>query len=475
MRTNKNKAVQFIAWSLFLLLGFACDDDYRMHNMVDDQIYVLKTGFVSEEMFLGNDNYTYDFFVVKSGMGQQDANVELQIDEDLLTGYNLSQGTGYQVLPRDYYTIALKSLTFQPGEYRKSFQVVFRLKDILELQNTTTEHYVLPCRLNVLNPSIAIADPARMSSIIAPVIQKPYIEFDKNYLELLPADLSSGAVTMDKRSAEEIQYFTEISTNYPNPSDLSFTLEVDPDLVEEYNLKHATSYRLLPEAAYRFDQAQWKILANLTYQPLEFIILKEGLYQNNLPLYGEYLLPLRISSVSRYEANPEQSVLLIPVSFDPDVIDRAEWEITDWNSCISEEPQYEYLERTPEKMLDGNTTTFWGSKWDAPKPLPYYFVFDMKKEYKLYRMGITKPTNDAWRGNIRNGYFEISTDHVTWTKLSDWSIDSNTPREHTFAADGSSARYIRLVISDVFIYFNPAAGSEGGANCDIAEFNVWGE
>jgi hypothetical protein len=120
-------------------------------------------------------------------------------------------------------------------------------------------------------------------------------------------------------------------------------------------------------------------------------------------------------------------------------------------------------------MLDGNTTTFWGSKWDDPKPLPYYFIFDMKKEYKIYKVSFTKPTNASWRGNVKNGYFEISNNNVTWTKLSNWSVSSNDPRTHTFMQDGSSARYIKFVISD---FFTP---TKNGAQCDIAEFNVFGE
>ena len=159
----------------------------------------------------------------------------------------------------------------------------------------------------------------------------------------------------------------------------------------------------------------------------------------------------------------------IIVGLNPHFLDRKNWEIIEWNSCISEESHYVYLNRTPDKMLDGNTTTFWGSKWDDPKPLPYYFIFDMKKEYKIYKVSFTKPTNASWRGNVKNGYFEISNNNVTWTKLSNWSVSSNDPRTHTFMQDGSSARYIKFVISD---FFTP---TKNGAQCDIAEFNVFGE
>ncbi|MGI6047488.1 MAG: discoidin domain-containing protein [Petrimonas sp.] len=169
-------------------------------------------------------------------------------------------------------------------------------------------------------------------------------------------------------------------------------------------------------------------------------------------------------------SNPSiKAEIPIIVGLNPHFLDRTNWEIIEWNSCICEEPHYVYLNRTPDKMLDGNTTTFWGSKWDDPKPLPYYFIFDMKKEYKIYKVSFTKPTNASWRGNVKNGYFEISNNNVTWTKLSNWSVSSNDPRTHTFMQDGSSARYIKFVISD---FFTP---TKNGAQCDIAEFNVFGE
>lgn len=169
-----------------------------------------------------------------------------------------------------------------------------------------------------------------------------------------------------------------------------------------------------------------------------------------------------------------RKVIPVTVLENPRFIERTDWKIIEWNSCISEESQYASLNRTPEKMLDGNVATFWGSKWDAPKPLPYYFIFDMKRAYKIYRIIITKP-NDSWRGNFKNGYFEISDDNITWRKLSDWSVSSNEPREHTFDQDGSSARYLRFVISEAFEYDNESTDPASGARCDIAEFNVFGD
>jgi uncharacterized protein YjdB len=109
------------------------------------------------------------------------------------------------------------------------------------------------------------------------------------------------------------------------------------------------------------------------------------------------------SAVVTVSLNSNPSVnaeIAIIVALNPGTLARTDWEIIDWNSCISEESQYVSLNRIPENMLDGNVATFWGSKWDAPKPLPYYFIFDMKKEYKIYKISFTKP-NDSWRGNLK--------------------------------------------------------------------------
>lgn len=234
-------------------------------------------------------------------------------------------------------------------------------------------------------------------------------------------------------------------------------IQVEGGLVLTLNKKESVTPVILPsDYAVRDSSLVWKSSDE------SIVKVKDG----EIDPVGIGSAIVTVSLNSNPSINAEIPII---VGLNPHVLDRTNWEIIDWNSCISEEPQYVGLNRIPEKMLDGNTTTFWGSKWDDPKPLPYYFIFDMKSAYKIYKISFTKPTNDAWRGNVKNGCFEISNDNVTWTKLSDWSVSSNTPRTHTFTQDGSSARYIKFVISDFFV------PTKNGAQCDIAEFNVLGE
>lgn len=466
MMTSKYK-IQHLLLATLILIFFSCDEDYRLHNMVDDQIYVVNSGFVDADIHL-LDNSNYQFHVVKSGMGLQDAVVELQIDEQLLASYNSENSTSYKMLPNDFYSIKTMKITFGKDEYNKSFEIQFKKEKVEQINS---DEYVLPLKLKIVGSSMSPADTARMSSIVSFNVKKAYLEFNENYMDLTENELSLLGVSFDLKSLDQQQVFTNIMTNYPNSSELSFQLEYDPKAVEDYNTKHGTSFKLLPNEAFSFDKNQWRILPNLTYNPIEIKIQKDKLFKDGEAMYGEYLLPIRITSVSKYGVNPEQDLWLIPVTFNLQQLDRSKWEVLEYNSCICDEPQYATLGRTPDKLLDGNTTTYWGSKWDAPLPFPYYFVFDMKEDHKIIEIGFTKPTGGAsWRGNVKSGYFEISSDNTTWTKVKDWVIEDNSAREHIYKIESrATARYIKFVITDAFVYKGE------GAQMDIAEFYVWGE
>ena len=464
MMTSKYK-IQHLLLATLILIFFSCNEDYRLHNMVDDQIYAESSGFVNADIHL-LDNSIYLFHVVKSGMGLQEAEVEIQIDEQLLAAYNSKKNSSYKLLPSDFYTIKSKKITFGKDDYNKSFEIQFK-KD--KVEQIISDEYVLPLSLKISNSSVAPDDKERLSSIVSFKVKKAYLEFDENYMDLTVNELSLLGVSFDLKSADQQQVFTNIKTNYPNSSELSFQLEVDPKAVEEYNKKHGTSFILLPNDAFSFDKKQWNILPNLTYNPIEIKIQKDKLFKDNEAMYGKYLLPIRITSVSKYGTNPDQDLWLIPVTFKLQELNRSKWEVIDYNSCIIDEPQYATTGRGTDKLLDGNAVTYWGSKWDVPLPFPYYFVFDMKEDHKIIEMGITKPTV-TWRGNVKAGYFEVSSDNIKWTKVKEWVIEDNAAREHKYKIEPRvTARYIKLVITDAFVYKGL------GAQMDIAEFNVWGE
>ncbi|MDR1097721.1 MAG: DUF1735 domain-containing protein [Tannerella sp.] len=460
------KKYKILLWPVSLFVLFSACEDARMDFMVDDTLYLLNPGFQETETFNWGD-YSHHLYVIKSGRGQQGTQVEIRVNGSVLTEYNGENSASCKLLPENCYTIPSNRLSFGREDYRASVPVDFNVQAIAALQAQTGDSYALPVELFVLNGSVEGAERERMTALLSPVVKEPYLEMDNPGLFLPRLALSVN-------SYDEQIVYSKVHTNYFNQWDLSYTLEIDPGILNAYNASNAEKYELLPDGAFEIDPSTWKIPAKRNDQYIRIKINKKNLVlDNGNYLFGNYAIPVRLASVSMHGIHPERSTMLYPVIFQPGELDRTGWEIPEWNSCISEEPQYESLNRILENMLDGNAATYWGSKWDEPKPFPYYFVFDMKEAYTLFRIGITKP-NDAWRGNLKAGYIEVSLDRESWTKIYDWSIESNAPREHIFNIPASRAQYIRFVITEAFSYSNPETGAESGAQCDIAELKVWG-
>lgn len=453
---------------LFCAAFFTACEDNRMNDMEDDKIYLLNPG-LNEQTIFNWPGYTYKLGVIKSGMGQQGGEVALKIDEALLVDFNEANQTDLKMLPQELVKINNPSMTLKAGDYRAFFEIELNTEEIAQLIESTGEQYALPFQMEILSGNFKMEDQESMYSLLVPAVNEPYIEMEK-------AGLLHELTIIDLRSPEETMFVSEVQINYNNQWDIEFAVATEGNLVEEYNALNNTNYKVLNESAYKIDPSSLTIPIYTNKQPIKITFVKEGFSDSNGQYqFGDYLLPVKLTSVSKNNINPEKAIQYIPVSFRPLLLDRSEWVITEWNSCICEEPQYEGLGRVPENLLDGNGESYWGSKWDAPKPFPYYFIFDMQKEHTLHQIDLVKPTNSTWRGNIKAGYFESSNDGENWTKLRDWEIEDNVPREHQFTVEGTKARYVKLVITEAFVYRNAETGAESGAQCDLAEFVVWGE
>lgn len=168
----KKSIILLVSIAFILCLTTSCEDT-RMHNMVDDQVYVLNPEIVEENMYLWND-YTYNLFVIKSGVGQQVANIELLVNEESLSDYNSKHKTKYLLLPSDCYDIASTQMSINKDEYRNSFTIIFNTKKIFELQNTDLkQQYILPCEIRMLDSAITIVK-NKNTSLIKPIITPPY-------------------------------------------------------------------------------------------------------------------------------------------------------------------------------------------------------------------------------------------------------------------------------------------------------------
>lgn len=307
----------YIIFSLFLIyiVFTSCSDDYLNHSMVNDKIYLNSPGFNETNVFNWG-TFTYDLVVVKGGKGMQNAQLKLAVEDSILTNYNEKNNKNYKLLPDNCYLLKTSELSIGKEEYQKSFQIEFNTEALTELQKNTDDIYVLPCQMLILNNSIEIADKNKMTTIIAPIVKQPY-------LELANPGLYLPGLSMSAKDDDILMVHSMVKTNYYNEWDLTYTLEIDPTALVKYNEENGTSYKLLPEAAYEINSSNWKLRPKEVEQYFEIKIKKTGLVsEDGKNMYGEYVIPVRLSSVSIHGINPDANVMLYPILFQVEETDK---------------------------------------------------------------------------------------------------------------------------------------------------------
>jgi galactose oxidase len=116
---------------------------------------------------------------------------------------------------------------------------------------------------------------------------------------------------------------------------------------------------------------------------------------------------------------------------------------TGWTATAS---SYENVNGSnpPSYALDGNTATFWHSKWSAPAdPLPNDITVDMKATKSVTGFSYLPRQDASGNGRIGQYRIEISVNGTTWaTAAAGTFADSNVVKSITFPA--ASGRYLRL-------------------------------
>ena len=96
----KNLIIKIIMVVTSISFFIGCEDN-RMDGMVKDKVYLVQSG-VQEVYVNYRDFADYTVTVYKSGIGEQTANVSIEVDEETLKVYNEEENTSFEkkyVLP----------------------------------------------------------------------------------------------------------------------------------------------------------------------------------------------------------------------------------------------------------------------------------------------------------------------------------------------------------------------------------------
>lgn len=295
MMKYKNRLLYLFMLSA-LVWGAGCED-YRLNNMVDDKIYLNSFGLNPQNIYKW-EGYTYTLNVNKSGVGQQSGEVQLTLDETLLTQY----GTTYTLLPSEMYKIKTSKLNLSTGDYQVPFEIEFNAAAIEALAASTKMLYALPVKLTSPNNSLKLAADAQTFSVIVPTVLDAYIGFKVSGLT------ATKSVVNMANSPAEMKFYSFVTTNYNNKWDLTYKVAVDAEALTAFNTANKTAHNLLPADAYRIDAGSLKVQNLNNEGAISYFIKKAG-----API-GEYVLPLTITEVSKNGVNPAKKTTLIPVS-----------------------------------------------------------------------------------------------------------------------------------------------------------------
>ena len=132
----KNLIIKIIMVVTSISFFIACEDN-RMDGMVKDKVYLVQSG-VQEVYVNYRDFADYTVTVYKSGIGEQTANVSIEVDEETLKVYN---DVCYSISKTNFdfstSTVSYKSLITFDGDIIKRYQ------------QRGEKKYVLPLKLHV--------------------------------------------------------------------------------------------------------------------------------------------------------------------------------------------------------------------------------------------------------------------------------------------------------------------------------------
>ena len=122
--------------------------DNRMDGMVKDKVYLVQSG-VQEVYVNYRDFADYTVTVYKSGIGEQTANVSIEVDEETLKVYNEEENTSFEIIPDVCYSISKTNFDFSTSTVSYKSLITFDGDIIKRYQQRGEKKYVLPLKLHV--------------------------------------------------------------------------------------------------------------------------------------------------------------------------------------------------------------------------------------------------------------------------------------------------------------------------------------
>lgn len=283
------KYIKYFLIACLILVAYSCDVSYN-----EDFIDPSKTYGTARDIDpkLENNNLvditqisiykSYEHSVVyKRTYGvSRELEMNLNVDESVLTGYNNLFDAQYKLLPKEYYSMP-SNVVFGEKTSSTSFGVTFypeKLVAAVGLENASD--YVLPIR-GIPNTDIGVvADSALNITLLHVQMLKPTAT-----VEVPDAPVKLDFV-MDSGFDENVMITSQLNFTGFDKSLLTVTGKQED--VDAYNEANGTNYKLLPATNCQFNE--------MVADEHNLLTINGKINANGLDDSFQYLLPCKLSS-----------------------------------------------------------------------------------------------------------------------------------------------------------------------------------
>ena len=424
---NMNKYISLII-TLILLLGVSSCSDQRLDFISPSKLYIPQSGDIDLLIYKTGEPFVFKLGVTKTGIDDVAADASLSVmSEAELNAHNSANNTNYKRLPDNCFTLNNQSISFSSESRLEYFNIAIEYElfdQIADFDEENNAEYVIPVKLS--GASLEINE-EKLTSFIKPVLREPLIYFRDAETKII---IEVGEQTVYK---EDIL----LQIDFTNYWDISVDLSVEPELLDEYNLSNGSSLSLLPEGSYTIAPTP-AVITNGEKSVTVSIELDANLID-----YDDFLLPIMISSTSKFSADVEKSVHYVHVSKPAMRFDRTGWTIVD---VSSEEPSGEGEGNgTASVVLDGDPATYWHSQWaGGTGQLPHHFTIDMQKELLVTSVDLQRRPNSR---DTQSGNIYISSDNVKFTHIGTFEMAEINDAQ-TFKLSTTNGRYLKVEVTE---------------------------
>lgn len=256
-----------------------------------------------------------------------------------------------------------------------------------------------------------------------------------------------GPLQSDSAYSFDVNAFFAGAGYLTAPRDISVTFALDYSKWDSINAARVSAslpaFEKIPDNIFAFATTTTVIKKGAAISDNIAFTINPKLIQEG----HNYMIPVRMVSVSGYNINPAMAVTYFVVKVTPPVF--AELNRTGWSvSTDSEEANGEGPNNGRAIFaLDGVLGTFWHTQWDGGEPpLPHHLAIDMKSAQNLSGLYLTARQN-ASNGAPKTVNIDVSTDGTTWQSAGTYQMAVMNAKQPVFFAQAFTVRYFRVTVT----------------------------